>query len=417
MTMLDFSKQNKVVVLLSIVAVIVISTALLLTTEQKAQENTDSDSAESIPIDDKGSLTQEEYELGLQNNKNLKLIPEKPLNKDISSGHIFGFTQDNALKGGMNAISITNPDEKVSVRFTSKFSGNLTKVHLSFNLQKNITVRIGLQEDNLGTPTGEWIGGSTNYKEVLLSSERDNAKVFDLSNTQLKKDKVYHVVIEPVQQTIEERLFMITYHDNSLYTPFNFKDPDSTWPDDSINTLFFDGDSWIVQDKWPIYVIDYADGFSDGQPYSLMAPWVINESSMVGQTVIPFSNYNVSEFAFVVSHKGNPTDKLYYAVYDNENNILRNGTFATKDQLDKKKSWHNAILNPPLHLKSGDLYRFVLSSPNTKLENSYRIYGHEFMLDQSLGYGSIIHHLTKSKNGDNWAKWYDADTAFKLITE
>jgi len=233
----------------------------------------------------------------------------------------------------------------------------------------------------------------------------------------LRENEIYHIVIEIDEKTIERNFFLITYNDNWPFTPFNHKDPDNTWEDNAINTLFFDGTSWAIQDKWPIYVIEHFDGTSDGQPYSLMAPWIIRGSSMVGQVVKPFSSYLVDEFAFVVSLDGNPTDNLYYAIYDAENNILRNGTFATPDELTKKKSWQQVKLKSPLPLESGDLYRFILSSPNTDSKNPYKVYGHEFMLDQTLGYGSVKHHLTKSSNGIQWSKWYDADTAFKLITK
>ena len=38
------------------------------------------------------------------------------------------------------------------------------------------------------------------------------------------------------------------------------------------------------------------------------------------------------------------------------------------------------------------------------------------MLDQTLGFGSTVHHLTASFDGlENWIEWYDADAAFKFI--
>jgi len=46
----------------------------------------------------------------------------------------------------------------------------------------------------------------------------------------------------------------------------------------------------------------------------------------------------------------------------------------------------------------------------------YYVYGHEFMLDKTLGFGSTIHHLTSTFIGpERWTEWYDADAAFKFI--
>ena len=70
----------------------------------------------------------------------------------------------------------------------------------------------------------------------------------------------------------------------------------------------------------------------------------------------------------------------------------------------------------PITLESGKLYRVVLYSPNSTLEDGYFVYGHEFMLDKTLGFGSTIHHLTASFDGlKSWIEWYDADAVFKFI--
>ncbi len=421
------SKSIKIIVLGIIVAIGIAATLLLSVNMEQDRTDTNSSNVTQTETNMPNPITntvitinntsQEQYFYKLENSINAKLMPEEPINKEVLAGHVFGFTPDNALTGGMEVIKITNQDEKLSIRFTAKFSGELTKLHLYFNGNDEINAKVGLQEDKQGVPSGQWLGDSPGYAQTIINS---NATKFDtielLENINVKENTIYHIVID-IDEDPESRFFMITYHDNWPFTPFNHIDPDEVWEDNAINTLFFDGSTWLVQDKWPIYVIDYSDGTSDGQPYSLMAPWVIKKSSTVGQTIRPYSNYLVDEFAFVVSLNGSPLDNLYYAVYDEENTILRSGTFATPDELTKKKSWHQVKLESPLLVASGELYHFVLSSPDTDLENPYKVYGHEFMLDQTLGYGSVNHYLTKSQNELSWSKWYDADTAFKLITK
>ena len=421
--MLSNSKSIKIIIL-SLVVIGAAATLLLTVNIEEdppetSQSNTETVQAAPYEINVfKESFTQAEYESGLENSKNAKSMPNAPIDKVVPSGHVFGFTADNGLGGGMNAIPMFSTDEKFSMRFTAKFSGDLVKLHLSPLGANSTKVRVGLQEDIKGLPSGQWLGDSPGYVETILKLKPNTNETIELlENTFLKENEVYHIVIELVDEVPLGFFYMVTFHANSPFTPFNHIDPDNTWPDEAINTLFFDGTSWLVQDRWPIYVIEYSDGISDGQPYTLMAPWVIRGSNGVGQTVKPFSNYDVNEIAFVVSYDGNPTDNLYYTVYDEKNNSLRDGLFAIAEEITTTKSWHTIQLDSPLTIKSGELYRFVLSSPNTDLENAYKVYGHEFMVDPSLGYGSVNHHLTKSLDRVHWNKWYDADTAFKLITK
>ncbi len=176
------------------------------------------------------------------------------------------------------------------------------------------------------------------------------------------------------------------------------------------------GKSWLETDNWPIYVIKYSNGLSDGQPYTLFAPWIIGEERYVGQAVIPYSSYTINEISFFVGTKGDPKDDLYYAIYDSKDMVMRDGLFAKKGEFQGPPKWQSASFWPSLTFESGELYRVVLYSPESTLKDGYHVYGHEFMLDKTLGYGSTIHHLTASFNGlESWIEWYDADAAFKFV--
>jgi hypothetical protein len=74
-------------------------------------------------------------------------------------------------------------------------------------------------------------------------------------------------------------------------------------------------------------------------------------------------------------------------------------------------------LSSPIILDAGQLYRIALYSPDTDLENAYRIYGHEFSYDNTIGYGGLQHQLVTSyDSGNKWSENPDADTIFKLTT-
>ncbi len=133
------SKSIKITVLGIIVAVGIAATLLVtIGIEQDPPDTSSSDVSTPEPVildpTTKTTITikssQEEYLYNLENSNNAKLMPEQPINKEVLSGHVFGFTPDNALTGGMEVIKITNQDEKLSIRFTAKFSGELTKYNL-----------------------------------------------------------------------------------------------------------------------------------------------------------------------------------------------------------------------------------------------------------------------------------------------
>jgi len=276
-------------------------------------------------------------------------------------------------------------------------------------------VRVGLQEDSDGRPKGEWIS-----EDGFGTSEIPNESSFitlKLSRTiPLTKGKVYHIVIEATEIKLGDKILIRTYLANAFTQPLNDVDPDIIWRDPMMNTLFYDGEKWGEENKWPIFVVGYADGRYEGQPYSLEAPWVIYRSKYVGQTIIPASDYSIGKIAFVISVKGKPTDKLYYEIRDQDNKVLVKGLFATADQLTIRMTWIEVPLPSPVEFIAGKLYRIVLLSPETDLENPYNMYGHEFSYNSSIGYGGLQHQLTTSTSaGTSWIENKDADAVFKLI--
>ena len=354
--------------------------------------------------------------LHLENNTNVRSLPDTITDKTILPGHIFGFPIDNGLKNSINLIALSNEQHKVSIRFTASHAGALNKIIVNLRTNMENEIKIGIQEDNDGSPSGKWLGNEPGYIISKINPETKLHGVQLSDGVTLQSGKIYHIVIEP-NKIISDRIWMGTYHENWLVNPLNYENPDDTWADPMMNTLFYDGKSWKMQDKWPIFVVEYTNGFSDGQPYSLMAQWVIRDTRIAGQAVRPYSDYKIGSIAFVIDKKGTPKDDFYFTIYDIENNVLEKGIFAKEGEVTNAKQWHTKILNSPVILHKNQFYQVVLSSPGSDLDNYYEVFGHEYMLDPSIGYGSTRHHLTASYDGGkNWIKWYDADAAFKFIT-
>jgi len=126
----------------------------------------------------------------------------------------------------------------------------------------------------------------------------------------------------------------------------------------------------------------------------------------------------VGKIAFDVSlGSGNPQDKLYYQIRDASNLVLAEGVFVNRGQLTVSQTWIEITLARPVMLKAGKLYRIVLLSPQTDLDNAYYLFGHEFCYDPSIGYGSLQHQLTSTLSGGKaWGDNSDADAIFKVTT-
>ncbi len=335
----------------------------------------------------------------------------------IDEPHIIGFPINIELKNGMNVEFIENSKEKVSIRFTAQLSGEATSLAINALASEGQSqIRIGIQGDNNGTPIGEWINGYG-----FGTSHVGGNEGFITVNLQravpIVKGKVYHIVIESAENTLKGKIPILTYMANGFAQPFNNKNPDIVWHDSMMNVLFYDGDGWREENKWPIFVIGYSDNRSEGQPYSLAAPWVIHDQVYVGQEFLPSVDYNIGKIAFVVSLKAMPRDKLYYEIRDSNNTIIAKGLFAEKSNLTIWQTWIEVTLASPVTLKRGQLYRIVLLSTGTDLDNAYEVYGHELCYNASIGYGGLQDQLTISYDaGSTWSGWEDADAIFKLTS-
>ena len=359
------------------------------------------------------------------------LEEEEILLKTIPPNYKFGSFFDNGLLIGMGTSTLENSEQIHSIRFTNKQDGQINGVSLKLLVPSPVEIIVGIQEDDgEGHPNGIW-----KNEESYIKTEINTKKqilYFEFPNSfKVSKDKIYHIVLQLAQNSSEnltsedpthdtengQSFTVIHYKENTPHQPFNPGDPDIYWPDPAINSLHYDGADWTILDKWPVYLLKYVNGTVDGQPYTLIANWVIQENRPVGQTIIPHSDYEVSTFAFLVSKKGNPTDSLFYGVKDLKNNLLASGEFVKSDDLTDKPSFVEVSLDNTIHLNAGELYRFYIYSPITKGDSHYNLYGHEFSFNNTAGYGGQIHRLTTSSNFETWGSWYDADAVFALTTK
>jgi len=359
-----------------------------------------------------------------------KVEEEQLLRKTIPSNYKFGNFFDNSLLIGMTHSELEDSNQIHSIRFTNKYDGEINNISIKLFTDSEREVIVGIQEDNgKGNPNGIWNSEESYLKSSVLPKQGSYS--FELPKSfKVLKDEVYHIVIQLSPDLSENEnsensnengldnssFSVVHYKGNTPHQPFNPQDPDIYWPDNQINSLQYNGEEWIILDKWPIYLLSYQDGKVDGQPYTLKAHWVVRENRPVGQAIIPHSDYKVSKFAFMVSKKGSPGDDLYYGIQDNDNKLLASGVFAKSSQLTTKASFIEVVLDEPINFNAGNLYRFFVYSPIPKGDDNYNLFGLEFSLNNAPGYGGEINRLTTSSDFKNWGPWYDADAVFALHT-
>ena len=358
-----------------------------------------------------------------------KLEEDDILRKNIPANYKFGNFFDNDLQTGTGTSELENSDQAHSIRFTSKYDKEIEGISLSLLTQSSSEVIVGIQnDDGNGYPSVTRNNEEFNVKKVLKPGMQKY--YFELpQGFKVSKDKVYHIIIQksPSSNNLnsedstkniqkEARVNVINYQNDTPHQPYNPEDPDIYWPDSELNSLHHDGSSWTVLNNWPIYILSFSDGIVDGQPYSLMANWVIQENRPVGQIIIPHSDYKVEKFSFLVSKEGTPTDDLFYGIKDLNNNLLSSGIFAKSNDLSQRPSVVEVSLDESIELKAGKLYKFYIYSSSQKEVGNYNLYGHEFSLDWGAGYGGLIHRLTTSSDHKNWGDWYDADAVFSITT-
>lgn len=333
-----------------------------------------------------------------------------------SKPYEFGNYFDNGLITGMTSTYLEKGNQKASVRFTNFITGNVSSVTLSVSSNNPQKVTVGLQEDDgNGNPTGNWLNELGINKTIIF---RDLDRTFTFpDNVMIEENKIYHIVIEPENNNTSTNIKIKHYQTNTPYQPFNPDNLDIYRPDLSINSLFFDGNQWIEQEKWPSFLVSFEDGQKIGQPYTLAAGWVIRGETWVGQTFIPSSDYHVSKIAFVVSKEGAPDQPLFYGIQDEKNNILSDGFFIESEKLSWGKKWVEVDLDESVFFESEKLYRIYIYSSIPKGDEFYRVYGHEYSFDFDTGYGELRHRLTISHDsGKTWSAWKDADAIFRLTT-
>ncbi len=329
---------------------------------------------------------------------------------------VFGTSQTDALD---------NSSKKVSFRFTAQNTKEVRalRIYISSTHQNQTpTYRYGLQSDNNGSPSGNWLGGNNEgYKDF----QTNNTGWHELNlneNVSITAGNIYHLVIEHNSGQINAGRSIIfrTLNPLNLVVPLTSADDLNLM----IRWTSNGGANWSDVNNTPVYILLFTDSNpeAEGNPYHEARDKDVYGNFYKGEI---FTYKEGTEFfnrmaIYVKKSVGaQPQDDLYLVIEDmTTNTILFNEIFVTRTDITMDYQLHEISLDPKIAFIEGRQYRFYLKSPGTAHNRSYHI-EHAENLDRSpdndINYLGLDARYTESNNaGTNWNVFNNQDTMFRL---
>ena len=301
------------------------------------------------------------------------------------------------------AVNMDRTSRRTSMRFTAQQTGTVQSVRFYFHdIEDDPEYTFGIQGDDSveptgGDPDGTWIGWG-----VEDDFEDPGWQVGNLNQqtANLVAGQVYHLV-GYCSADCDDLSVRLT-------SPNNQNIPFLNVFDDAAQVLKKSG-SWSSKNAQPVYILEYLDGYLEGNPYHDSQHVYIYGNNYVGQKFfVEAPGGSIDEVGFFVAKEGGtPADDLYIQL-DN----LTDGVTVFQDMLVFKTGvsndykWENYIFSGSL---AGDkYYRLFLYSPGSSSSKRYRVYRlvtHSEQVYADLTYGGDEEFYTHSTDGGSY--WQD----------
>lgn len=318
-----------------------------------------------------------------------------------------------------SATRLDDPEKRLSIRFVAGESKTLVRIRLRLHQAGSImNWRLRIESDDGSEdhrPSGElsWSGA-----EALVALDSNGWAIAPVEPGQLVKNRIYHVVVSPAQTpTLGDYIYP------SATRPFN-----ESWINGATNNqlrgvLFSSdgGDSWELQDnREPVYVLDFADGTYEGNPYFSYTSKSIKGDDLYGECFTPPTDITASAVEFYVKRtSGVLSDSLYVGVSDGAEDVMP--PLENQEPIGTDYSWVKYDFPEPLTFLAGDNYRVYLESPGSTSEGYYYV---DFLNTSSgvpypsLSYGGASSFYVRSSDGGTTWSSSDGnadDLAFRFV--
>ncbi len=250
------------------------------------------------------------------------------------------------------STTLDSSDKKISYRFTCQADMNVTAVAVyCMDATKPPAYIVGLQEDNNGIPSGEFL----TYSSYIPLPQ--SWCTIPLDSIPLIKDKVYHLVVEQDVKRGGDHPVGTIGPDNwasFLSTDvLNHLHPNDGSPDPNTNVLSSEKDHWTILNQEPIYALYGSGSQLQGNPYDNagLRPIYGNDDPkdkihqvLQGQALHFHCGTLSSAFAIRVKKKGNPKYPLNYMILKNNFQIhktypVHTAVALTPDQAPASFQW------------------------------------------------------------------------------
>jgi len=310
-------------------------------------------------------------------------------------------------------------EKRLSLRFAAGENETLVRIRAYFYQSGSIlNWRVRLESDDGSEdhrPSGAlaWPGA-----EALVALDANGWAIIPIEPGDLVEGRVYHVVVSPAQTPT-----LGDYINPGATRPFN-----EFWvngsPGNRLRGVLFSSDggsAWELQDnREPVYVLDFADGTCEGNPYFSYTSKSIKEDDFHGESFAPSTDITVSAVEFYVKRtSGVPSDSLYVAVSNGTEDLM--APLENQGPIGTDYSWVRYDFPEPLTFLAAENYRIHLESPSSTSGGYYYV---DF-LDTSSGapYPGLSYDGANSfyvRSSDGGATWSSSsgnadDLAFRLV--
>lgn len=280
-------------------------------------------------------------------------------------------------------LTIDSGSEQISIRFTAQASKTVDKIYIDVGAEytdQQIDIQIGLQGDSGGEPDGTWLGS------VIKSFTADraiNALECDITpNVALTAGTVYHIVIAPTGLNMPNATNYIQAGDWGGTLRNLVPHPDIQVADANQNLLFYDGSSWIEQDKQPLFSLLFTDGAYEGYPYgeTMATSRNVYGSQYAGEIFLSVADRLVNAIDLYTRRTGTVgqvTDDLYVDIdYSKDGGAtwldIITVTFAKAD-VGTALAWVSKTLDTLIRFDPAYTYRIEITSPNAGFPYVYEV--------------------------------------------
>jgi len=187
------------------------------------------------------------------------------------------------------------------------------------------------------------------------------------------------------------------------------------------NTLFFDGSTWTVQGRQPVYLLDFSDGTYEGDPcYAASYASVFSGVVEAERFSLTGSDRIVTQVGACVRREGNPPDDLHFTLYDVADSAeVAGGMIAQSSEVTTTFAWYTANLPEPVTLVAGRQYRLSFGTSGGTAANRYHLLmtgNYDMEAYNSRNYGGVnCYNETSADGGATWPeRWYNYDVAFRF---